>query len=473
MGWGRRTAVAGMTLVVLAGGYLTADAYDVVPGFVTLDPPDPTANPFPTAPGATPPPPLTTPLPALGTTAPLPTAVAVQAAVTEAATDRRLGPPAVGIVVADVATGEVLGSAAPNTALVPASSQKLLTAAAALAGPGPTTTMPTSTVLGGDGTLALVGGGDMLLGSGAGNPGAVNGRAGLGDLAKATADKVKAAGLGTVRLVVDDSLFPGPAIPPSWDRANVRAGFGAPVTALAVNIARLGPQEYAPRSADPSLAAGQVFAARLKEQGVEVSGPSRGSAPAGGTKLAEVRSAPMADVVDYFLQHSDNTITEVVGRLVAIDAGQPGTTAGATEAVLAAVRRLGVDLTGARLTDCSGLGEGSRLTATQLVAVVRLLNDPKQPALRSAAVGLPISGLRGTLDDRLADGPAGGVVRAKTGSLPGVTSLAGTVVTADDRLLAFAVLADSFQKGTAYAAHQPVDRLVDTLAGCGCGGAPR
>ena len=65
--------------------------------------------------------------------------------------------------------------------------------------------------------------------------------------------------------------------------------------------------------------------------------------------------------------------------------------------------------------------------------------------------------------------PAVGNARAKTGSLPGVTSLAGTVVTEDGRLLAYAMTADDIEAGAAvFEARSVLDEVVAELARCGC-----
>jgi D-alanyl-D-alanine carboxypeptidase/D-alanyl-D-alanine-endopeptidase (penicillin-binding protein 4) len=85
------------------------------------------------------------------------------------------------------------------------------------------------------------------------------------------------------------------------------------------------------------------------------------------------------------------------------------------------------------------------------------------------STGLPIAGVTGTLAERFdtpGTDPGRGVVRAKTGTLTGVSALAGTVVTADGRPLVFVVLAPS-PHGTP-AARAALDRFGATLATCGC-----
>ncbi|MBU4335531.1 MAG: D-alanyl-D-alanine carboxypeptidase/D-alanyl-D-alanine-endopeptidase [Actinobacteria bacterium] len=464
----RKVATAGLVLVLAAGAYVTLDAHDLAPGPLTLAAPVADPSPFPTAPGATSGGAATPALTDLDAAAPLPQTSTVQAAVDALLTDSRIGT-SVGVTVVDQLTGEVLGSAQPDSAHQPASTAKLVTAVGALATLDPMSTLSTRTVREGD-LVVLVGGGDVMLGDGAGDPTVVDGRAGLGDLAAQTADALALAGITTIRLGFDDSMFTGATVSPGWDPSYVSSGFVAPVTALAVHIGKLdASQEYGRRYADPSLAAAKVFAQRLAERGITVIGtPSRTTAPGGALPTGEVTSAPLKDIVGYFLDTSDNTVTEAVSRLVALDQGLPASFDGGTAAVLHAVGTLGVDTTGAHLTDASGLASGSALPASLLAGIVRATTSADHPALRSVVAGLPIAGLTGTLFDRYTASDARGLVRAKTGSLPNVTSLAGTLVDADGRALVFAVLADATPEGGQDQPRRAIDAFVTGLAGCGC-----
>jgi D-alanyl-D-alanine carboxypeptidase/D-alanyl-D-alanine-endopeptidase (penicillin-binding protein 4) len=123
---------------------------------------------------------------------------------------------------------------------------------------------------------------------------------------------------------------------------------------------------------------------------------------------------------------------------------------------------------GARLTGGSGLGTGSALTPRTLTDVLRLATSTEHPELRQVLSGLPIAAATGTLSGRFDDRddrPGAGVVRAKTGTLTGVHSLAGAVVDADGRLLLFAVLAGG---ENATVAREALDDLGTELAVCGC-----
>jgi D-alanyl-D-alanine carboxypeptidase/D-alanyl-D-alanine-endopeptidase (penicillin-binding protein 4) len=355
--------------------------------------------------------------------------------------------------------------------MTPASTQKLFTGVAALSSGIASSTLDTKAVLVDDNTVVLVGAGDMMLSAGKGDPDVVNGRAGLADLAQQVAAKVKVDGTTEVRVALDDTLFTGDDIAPTVASPDIAAGYVAPVSSVGINVGLLsdGYGDNGPRASDPGKYAAEAFSAALEKEGLKTAGAViDATAPDDARVLGQVSSAPLAEVVGFAMQYSDNTITEVLGRLVAVDAGLPGSNDGATQAVIARAKELGVDMTGARLRDCSGLADGSYLSPQQLVDLLGVMVDPAHPTLRSEAVGMPIAGLTGTLDSShgrfTGTNSARGVARAKTGSLPKVRALSGTVVTADDRLLVFTVLADSIPANKTVGATWIYDSFVGDLA---------
>lgn len=453
--------------LVVAGGYAWADVHDFVPGILTIGPEPAPPAPFPTAPGATLGAAPTSVVSTLDPEAPVPSSAQLQAAVDAVVTDPALGP-SVGVIITDALTGEVLASSTAATPRVPASIQKLFTAAAALSTLDPDTVLTTTATQSAPGRLTLVGAGDMMLAAGAGDPAAVNGRAGLDDLAAQVAETLSLTGGTTVQLAVDDTLFTGSATGP-WADDIPGLGFAAPVAAVAVDTGRLGEGEYAPRTDDPAMAAARTFAAALGEHGITVEGePTRGASGADDVVLGSVDSAPLGQVVEYFLHSSDNTITEVVARLVAIEAGLPASFGGATQAVVQQLDQLGVDTDGLVLADASGLGDGSRASATTLSELLTVMTSRSHPELRTVMTGMPVAALDGTLHDRFVQTDAAGLVRAKTGSLPGVTSLAGNLLTDDGRELLFVVMADQAPGPGQWGARAAIDSFVAGLTDCGC-----
>jgi D-alanyl-D-alanine carboxypeptidase/D-alanyl-D-alanine-endopeptidase (penicillin-binding protein 4) len=167
------------------------------------------------------------------------------------------------------------------------------------------------------------------------------------------------------------------------------------------------------------------------------------------------------------LTSSDNDIAEALARQTALATGRPASFDGAAGAVRKQLERLDLPLSGARFADGSGLDRTDRVSAVLLAQLLVRAADPDHPELRSLLTGLPIAGFSGTLRSRYADSPAGsGMVRAKTGTLTGVHTLAGTVVDADGRLLAFAFMTNDTPGGPA--AQAALDRLASALANCGC-----
>jgi D-alanyl-D-alanine carboxypeptidase/D-alanyl-D-alanine-endopeptidase (penicillin-binding protein 4) len=125
------------------------------------------------------------------------------------------------------------------------------------------------------------------------------------------------------------------------------------------------------------------------------------------------------------------------------------------------------------MLDGSGLSRDDRIPARVLAAVLALDASPAHPRLRAVLSGLPIAGFTGTLDEngRYTTDPTlagAGLVRAKTGSLTGVDTLAGIVRDRSGDVLTFAFMSNG--NNDANAADQTLDQMAVAMLGCGCGG---
>jgi serine-type D-Ala-D-Ala carboxypeptidase/endopeptidase (penicillin-binding protein 4) len=310
------------------------------------------------------------------------------------------------------------------------------------------------------GEVVLVGGGDPTLSRTAPSqtyPGAAT----VADLATQVVTALP-AGTPVTRVVVDSSLFSGPLTASGWGAADAPSSYAAPVTATAVDGARVSPGSIA-RSGQPGLDAGAALADALGAPGAAV---VLGEAPAGAETLATVQSAPVARLVEQTLSMSDNMLAEALARQVALARDLPASFEGAGQAVTEALAEAGLDVTGVSLVDGSGLSLQDQVPAGVLTAVVAGAADGSLGGASALLSGLPVAGYDGTLFDRGDAGTAPGTIRAKTGTLLGVHSLAGTVVTLDGRLLAFTVVADG--SASEEAAESALDTVAAALAGCGC-----
>lgn len=410
-------------------------------------------------------------LPEVPGDAPAPTAAGLQAAI--AAT---LADPAVAgrlaVSVVDAVTGEPVLERGADALLLPASTAKIATAVAALTALPPEQRLSTRVLAGAaPGEVVLVGGGDPTLAGPKAKPG-YPAAARLSDLAA----RARAA-LGTTpvtRVLVDESLYTGERLGPGWKDTYVTEGSVAPVGPLMVDGGRLRPDRHG-RVLDPALVAGRQLAALL-QPGAQVE-VSRGVAAPGARELGSVTSQPVPQLVERMLARSDNDLAEALARHVAISQGEPASFAGGAAAVRAALGpfldEVGVGRAAVALVDGSGLSRDDRLAPAALTRLLaRVAADDGSPTaqrLSPVLTGLPVAGFSGTLSERYRKPPGGaGVVRAKTGTLNGVSALAGLVRTADGRLLAFDLTADGVPLGATRRAEAALDRLAAGLAACGC-----
>lgn len=347
--------------------------------------------------------------------------------------------------VVNAATGEVLYDRGGTTASRTASVMKVLTSAAALHVLGPEYRAATTVVKGSEpGSVVLVGGGDVTLSrTPSGTETVYPGAAHLDELAA----QVRAAWAADpanpplTKLVLDASYFGGDEWQPSWDLVEREYGYMSNITALQVDGDRDDPfANTSWRSGDPIGRAGEAFAAQLG--GIAVI--ERGTAPAGAAQLGQVFSPTVAQLVDKALVVSDNTVAEMLARLVAIETGAGNTFGAINEGVLQGLAAYGLDTTGITVVDGSGLSDDNAVPPAYLTRLFMKINA-REANLGILMDALPVSGQRGSLsyDDRFAgdNAVAHGAVSAKTGWIETGYTLAGVVRAQDGATLTFAIYA--------------------------------
>ncbi|WP_448854920.1 D-alanyl-D-alanine carboxypeptidase/D-alanyl-D-alanine endopeptidase [Corynebacterium frankenforstense] len=348
-----------------------------------------------------------------------------------------------GAIVTDAANGETVWSVNPDTALRPASSTKVLTAAAAVAELGAEDRITTAVYRGENpGRIVLKATGDVWLNSDS-----------LDELAAA----VRASGTPVEEVAVDVSAWSGERILSGWNPVDVDAGFVAPLDPVMINGARIDATEGdVPRSHTPAADVAAALAARLDAE--PAAEPTAGEVPQGAEKIAEVDSPTLTERIDAMMLDSDNVMAEAIGREVALARGETGDAAGATKATLDVLTERGFDTTGTEIHDNSGLSVDNRITPRLLDQVLHYAATDSE--LRPLLTALPVGGASGTLAERYGDLPGRGWVRAKTGTLDRTSALAGVVTSENGHQFTFAFISND---ADVLAARAGADRLASLL----------
>jgi D-alanyl-D-alanine carboxypeptidase/D-alanyl-D-alanine-endopeptidase (penicillin-binding protein 4) len=353
--------------------------------------------------------------------------------------------------------GGVVTASGGGRPVIPASTLKVLTAIGVLARIDDrerfvtgvrATAKPVRGVLPGD--LWIVGGGDPLLES---VDYTKTQKHGL-DVATSLdrlADDVRATGITQItgRIVGDDRRYDAVRVVPSWKRSYVSSGEVGPTGGLMIddNFTRLTAKGVRVAATDVPTDGAAAFQRALEARGITVAGaPSSAAvgAPDAATSapeaVAEIRSASVGDIVGEMLRWSDNTTAEMLVKELGFRTSGKGTTADGIDAIRAALVLRGVDVAGMQTVDGSGLDRADRVTCELLVDAIAT-----QPPDGPFMAGLPVMGEEGTLRRRLRGTAAAGKVLAKTGSLNGVSSLAGRAQASNGTMVEFAIAFNGLQ----------------------------
>lgn len=437
----------------------------------------------------------------------------------------------VGVLVVDLATGARVYERQPDLGLNPASNIKLVTTAAALALLGPEHRYVTRVYAKKGALKAKTIDGDIYL-KGGGDPSLVT--ADLyqlaSDLRALGVTKI------TGGLVIDATAFDKDELPPQFDQKNELAAYRAPGGAMAINfgtyvvLARPGekqgdpalvaidppvpsirlkstattqtgarnklklaigaaedgtidvlvegelgedaaPAEYRYPVVKPAEYAGEVFRLVLKQRGITLgkSTVRLEAVPEDSERLALYRSQPLSVIVRSVNKLSNNYVAEHI--LKSLDDHAPATFAGGLARVRGYLDAIGVPSAGLKLQNGSGLYDANRISAAQLVHLLTAVHRDFRYGADFLA-SLPIAGVDGTLRSRMQDGTATRFVRAKTGSLDGVSTLSGYAGAVGRPPLAFAILFNALDTAATGPARDAQNQIAELLAASVAAKAP-
>lgn len=158
-----------------------------------------------------------------------------------------------------------------------------------------------------------------------------------------------------------------------------------------------------------------------------------------GTVIASKQSPPLHDLLRIMLKKSDNMIADTVFRTIGHNFyNVPGTWRAGADAVRQILRtKAGVDLGNSLVVDGSGLSRHNLISPATMMQVLQYI--AQNDSQLNFITMLPLAGHDGSLQYRAGLHAAGvdGKVSAKTGSLQGVYNLAGFITTASGQRMAF------------------------------------
>ncbi len=225
-----------------------------------------------------------------------------------------------------------------------------------------------------------------------------------------------------------------------------------------------GPRTYALPVASPASYAAAVFFEELQREGISVSGGiSVGTTPGTSRELVRNRD-PIQSVLTAMNKESDNFAAEMVSRTLGAELiDPPGSIEKGVEAMKRFLDEAGVPQNARRIYDGSGISHENAVSANAFTALLRYMYTHKE-LFDTFHNTLPAAGVDGTLRGRMIGTDAAGNLYAKTGTLTGVTSLAGYVTDADNELLVFSITsADAYSGKKRYKSLQ--DKIGVILAG--------
>ena len=359
-----------------------------------------------------------------------------------------------GVLIVNPETGDTLYSRNAGKLFMPASNQKILTSAVALAQLGPDYRYHTviakrgqlkDSVLTGD--LIVIGRGDPTMSD------RVHGSA-VRQMVT-IADSIKARGIKRVTgtLKQGGNAFPDSIYGYGWEWDDISGESGAPIDELLFNegmvqrAAKIGGRDtvISVATRTPGYVYLSSLYGALSQRGVRIEGLvdlNADSLSVPYDTVYVIESPPLREILKVFMKPSQNQIGEALMKTLGLEKAGIGSADAGAEIITSQLREWGVDSTDVVVYDGSGLSRHNLVTPRAIVKILSAMR--KDTAFSVYYDAFPIAGVDGTVRSRMKGTPAENNLRGKTGTIEFVRSLSGYVDTADGQRLVFSFLSNHF-----------------------------
>lgn len=201
---------------------------------------------------------------------------------------------------------------------------------------------------------------------------------------------------------------------------------------------------------EPTGYALDVFKRSLMEQGIKFSGSMKmkfGATPKDAELLVSKKSMTLRDLYIPFMKLSNNGHAEVLVKEMGKMINEEGSWDAGLAVIEDVLAELGVNTETLRLRDGSGMSHKNMISTNELSQLLYAIQDKEwSPVLEKSlpVAGMPERLVGGTLRYRMKEEPAKGNVKAKTGSLTGVSTLSGYVISKDGKKLIFSIMINNY-----------------------------
>lgn len=183
-----------------------------------------------------------------------------------------------------------------------------------------------------------------------------------------------------------------------------------------------------------------VFANKLREAGIVVDAPITTAPYSKEALMLCLRSHQLKDILMPMLKESDNLYAEALFfQIAASQTARPAKAAHARQLIKRELSKAGVSGVLYRIADGSGLSLYNYVTPELMVKLLCYAYKNTKIFMQLYPA-LPIAGQDGTLKKRMTGPYTNGKVKAKTGTLTGISSLAGYLTTANGHVVAFSII---------------------------------